>query len=177
VGSTWEAKIWLDLELTDFYAKWKGKLIVDWPGLERSWWRWANRNQILVDSILEQSALDAEMPLWEELTLTWQELKILPSKWKAALSEWRGIYFIFDEVDGKGYVGSAYGSENILGRWLSYASSGHGGNKELRRRDPESFKFSILQRVSPDMEPTDIVRLEATWKDRLHTRTFGMNEN
>ena len=166
-----------DLELTDFYAKWKGRLIVDWPGPERAWWRWANRNEILIDAILEQSALDAEMPPWDELTLTWEELKVLPSKWKAALSEWRGIYFILDETDGKGYVGSAYGSDNILGRWLNYASSGHGGNKELRRRDPVGFRFSILQRVSPDTEPTDIIRLEASWKDRLHTRAFGMNEN
>ena len=64
--------------------------------------------------------------------------------WKAALSQWRGIYFIFDESDGKGYVGSAYGTENIVGRWLSYAAGGHGGNKELRNRDPARFRFSIL---------------------------------
>ncbi len=117
------------------------------------------------------------MPSWEELTLTWEELKVLPSKWQVALSEWRGIYFILDETDGKGYVGSAYGCDNILGRWLNYASSGHGGNKELRRRNAASFRFSILQRVSPDMEPADIIRLERTWKNRLHTREFGMNEN
>ena len=117
------------------------------------------------------------MPPWDELTLTWDELQVLPSKWKAALSEWRGIYFILDESDGRGYVGSAYGGENILGRWLNYASSGHGGNKELRNRDPANFRYSILQRVSPDMEPADIIRLEGTWKDRLHSREFGMNEN
>lgn len=33
-----------------------------------------------------------------------------------------------------------------------------------------------VQRVSPDMEATDIIRLESSWKDRLHTREFGMNE-
>ena len=70
------------------------------------------------------------MPRWDELRFTWGELKILPSKWKAALSQWRGIYFIFDESDGQGYVGAAYGKENILGRWLNYAKRGHGGNKE-----------------------------------------------
>ena len=92
----------------------------------------------------EQSILDAAMPRWDELRFTWDELKILPSKWKAALSQWRGIYFIFDESDGKGYVGSAYGTENIVGRWLSYAAGAHGGNKELRNRDPARFRFSIL---------------------------------
>lgn len=172
-----ESVLWFDLGPTDFYKEWKGRLVVDWPGSERSWWRWADRNCFLVSIIHEQSILDAAMPRWDEMRFTWGELKVLPSKWKAALSQWRGIYFIFDEGDGKGYVGSAYGTENILGRCLSYAARGHGGNKELRKRNPERFRFSILQRVSPDMQPAEIIRLESSWKDRLHTREFGMNEN
>ena len=119
---------------------------------------------LAVSTIHEQSILDAAMPRWDELRFTWDELKVLPSKRKAALSQWRGICFIFDESDGKGYVGSAYGTENIVGRWLSYAAGGHGGNKELRKRDPTHFRFSILQRVSPDMEPAEIIRLESAWK-------------
>jgi hypothetical protein len=172
-----ESILWFDLAPTAFYQDWKGRLIVAWPPPERSWWRWADRNRIGVSTIHEQSILDAAMPPWDELGFTWDELKVLPSKWKAALSQRRGIYFIFDESDGRGYVGSAYGTENILGRWLSYAASGHGGNKELRKRNPASFRFSILQRVSPDMESAEIIRLESSWKDRLHTRDFGMNEN
>jgi hypothetical protein len=172
-----ESVLWFDLELTDFYRDWKGRLVVDWPPPERSWWRWADRNVIPVSVVHPQTILDAEMPRWDELSFTWDELKVLPSKWKAALGQWRGIYFIFDESDGKGYVGSAYGTDNILGRWLGYAASGHGGNKELRRRAPAQFRFSILQRVSPDMEIAEITQLESSWKDRLHTREFGMNEN
>ena len=30
-------------QLTDFYAEWKGRLIVQWPGSERSWWRRAHQ--------------------------------------------------------------------------------------------------------------------------------------
>jgi hypothetical protein len=117
------------------------------------------------------------MGSWDELVLTWAQLKVLPVKWQAALKEWRGIYFIFDSSDGHGYVGSAYGIDNTLGRWLNYAATGHGGNKELRKRDPANFQFSILQRVSPDMPSDEVIRLEQSWKTRLHTRTFGMNEN
>ena len=169
--------LWFDLERTDFYSSWKGKLVVDWPGLERSWWRWSDRNSITVSVIHEQSLLDEEMPPWDELILTWEELKILPSAWKAALGQWRGVYYIFDETDGKGYVGSAYGGDNILGRWLNYAARGHGGNKKLRSRDSSRFLFSILQRVSPDRESRDVIRLETAWKARLHTREFGLNAN
>ena len=172
-----ETILWFDLDPIDFYPEWKGRLVVDWPPPERSWYRWAARNRFHVHAIHEQSVLDAEMPTWDTLTLTWEELRVLPAKWKTALGEWRGVYFIYDVTDGKGYVGSAYGGDNIFGRWQNYAASGHGGNKELRRRDHRNFRFSILQRTSPDMEAADVIRLEATWKDRLHTREGGLNKN
>src|SRR5262245_34384652 len=38
--------LWFDLGLTDFYAQWKGRLIVGWPPPERSWWRRAHRNEM-----------------------------------------------------------------------------------------------------------------------------------
>ncbi len=166
-----------DLERTDFYSEWSGKLVIAWPPPERSWWRWAARNTMLIDAIHETSALTAHMPAWDRIVLSWAELAVLPSKWKAALAEWRGIYLIFDTSDGRAYVGSAYGGENILGRWLNYAASGDGGNVGLADRDPSSFRFSILQRVSPDMESDEVITLEASWKDRLHTREFGLNRN
>lgn len=170
--------IWFELATTSFYSSWKGKLIVGWPTPERAWWRRAHRNAFPVIAIREDSALESAMPPWNEIVLDWKELGVLPSQWKAALSEWRGIYYIVDTSDGKGYVGSAYGADNLLGRWQSYAASGHGGNRELRKRDPRDFRFSILQRVSPDMEASDVIRLEASWKQRLHThRPHGLNDN
>lgn len=170
--------LWFDLALTDFYAEWKGKLIVSWPPPERSWWRRAQRNVFSVLAVLEDSALDAAMPDWDRIDLTWDELAVLPTRWQAILSQWRGVYFIFDEADGKGYVGSAYGGENLLGRWRNYAASGHGGNRLLRQHNPKSFRFTILQRVSPDMDADDVIRLESSWKDRLHTRApHGLNDN
>jgi hypothetical protein len=173
-----ESLLWFDLSITDFYAEWKGKLIVSWPPPERSWWRRAERNVIPVAAILEESAFDPEPKVWDEIVLTWEELSVLPPRLRAKLSEWRAIYYIFDTADGKGYVGSAYGGTNLLGRWLNYGDRGHGGNVLLRQRDPKNFCFSILQRVSPDMEPADVIRLEGTWKERLHTRQpFGLNDN
>ena len=63
------------------------------------------------------------MPEWDELALTWEDLRVLPTRWKSALSQWRGVYVIFDHDDGKRYVGSAYGKDNLLGRWLHYAAA------------------------------------------------------
>ena len=170
--------LFFDLVQTEFYAPWRGRLVVNWPPPERAWWRWASQNEIPVNAVLEESALSAAMPRWDQIVLAWRDLTYLPSRWKLALAEWRGIYFIFDTSDGKGYVGSAYGAENLLGRWAQYAESGHGGNKLLRERRPDDLQFSILQRVSPDMDGTEVIQLEATWKDRLHTRSpCGLNDN
>jgi hypothetical protein len=170
--------LWFDLALTDFYAHWKGRLIVGWPPPERSWWRRAHRNEMPVVAVLEDSALDSAMPEWDEIQFTWEELGVLPTRWKSALSQWRGIYYIFDTSEGRGYVGSAYGESNLLGRWLNYAARGDGGNKLLRQRDHRNFRFTILQRVSPDLETRDVIRLEGSWKQRLHTRApHGLNDN
>lgn len=171
--------LWFDLKLTEFYAHWKGKLIIGWPPPERSWWRRSHLNEMPVVAILEESALEGAMPTWNEVNLTWKDLGILPRSWRSVLSQWRGIYYIFDAAERKGYVGSAYGKSNLLGRWLNYAARGHGGNSLLQPpRDPRTFQFTILQRVSPDMDPADVIQLEATWKRRLHTYApNGLNDN
>jgi hypothetical protein len=118
------------------------------------------------------------MPAWNELELTWADLSVIPKSWEVALSQWRGIYFIFDSSDGKAYVGAAYGSDNLLGRWRYYSTSGHGDNRYLKHRNPQNFRFTILERVSPDMPSEDVIRLENTWKMRLHTRhPHGLNDN
>jgi hypothetical protein len=175
-----DTTLWFDLVVTDFYAHWKGKLVVGWPGKELSWWRRAYKpkNEMPVLAILEDSALDTAMPPWDEIEFTWEELSVLPTRWKSELSRWPGIYYIFDTSDGKGYVGSAYGENNLLGRWLNYAASGYGGNRLLRQRDPRNFRFTILQFVSPGTNPRDVIRLESSWKQRLHTREpYGLNDN
>lgn len=170
--------LWFDLRHSSHLNSLKGRLIIDWPGIERSWWRWADRNHFAVHAIREESLLVRPMLEWHAMTLSWQELQVLPASWKNRLSQWRGIYFIFDKSALKGYVGSACGTDNLLGRWMDYAVTGHGGNRLLRTRNPEDFSFSILQRVSPDMERDEINRLESSWKDRLHTRApIGLNDN
>ena len=62
---------------------------------ERAWWRWASRNVIPVSAILPESAFKGAMPSWEVIDLGWEELKVLPTRYRTKLSEWRAIYFIF----------------------------------------------------------------------------------
>lgn len=172
------SRLWFDLRLTEHFASWKGKLVVGWPPPERSWWRRANRKDYTVFAILEESALNDEMPDWDTLSLRWNQLAALPRTWQARLREWRGVYYIFDITDSRGYVGSACGKDNILGRWRNYAVSGHGGNKLLRRRNRDNLRFTILQTLARDTEPKEVIEQERKWKLRLHTRApLGLNDN
>lgn len=168
---------WFELEPVEFYSHWKGRLVVNWPPPERSWWRRAHKNDLSIHAVHERSAFDSDMPPWHKINLTWDELKVLPKSWKALMSQWRGIYYIYDESDHRGYVGSAYGESNLMGRWENYGDTGHGGNKLLRGRNPENFRYSILERVSPDMRPAEVIALETSWKERLHTYApAGLND-
>lgn len=172
-----EGTQWFDLDLRTHLLEWRGRLVIKWPGSERSWYRWAHNNEIEIEAISEDSKLVGPLPNWRDMIFNWQELSSLPKTWRSQLSEWRGVYYIHDTSDNRGYVGAAYGAENILGRWVQYSKTGHGDNKHLIKRDPENFVFSILERVSPDTDVSSVTRLESQWKRRLHTLyPAGLND-
>jgi len=156
--------------------KWSGRLTIGWNS-ERSWARWADRNEFPIEALHEQDQFAEVVPDWREVIVSWNDLAAIPKEWASAIRQWRGVYYVFDQSDGRGYVGSACGAQNILGRWLNYAATGHGDNRHLRARDPQNFLFSILQLTAPDLDANEVVALESSWKRRLHTRTHGLNGN
>ena len=156
----------------------RGKLVVGWPPPERSWYRRAHNNLMPILAIREENYFSADPPPWHEIDFTWAELGILPQRMRAALEQWRGVYLIWDSLDAKSYVGSAYGASNILGRWENYAATGHGGNKHLRGRNPANFRFTVIELVAPNTASELVIALESSWKRRLHTAApNGLNEN
>jgi hypothetical protein len=167
--------LFFDLKPVEFYPQWTGRLVIDWPRPAIKWFRWAANGQFTVNNISVDSQFEEELPPWDKISFTYNQLKTLPRNWQAALEQWRGIYYIFDTSDKNAYVGSAYGQWNIMGRWRVYAETGDGGNVNMVGRNPENYIFSILERVSPDMTPTEIQRIEHSWMDRLHTREYGLN--
>jgi hypothetical protein len=167
----------LDLAESPILSGLIGHLLVEWITRGQSWSHRSDRHDLPILAIHEENHLDLVSKPWYEIDLSWSELATLPPNKRLQLAEWRGIYLIFDKSDGKSYVGSASGNSNLLGRWLDYAARSDGGNHLLRGRDPTNFRFSILQRVSPDMPPGEVQHIEATWKQRLHTRTHGLNAN
>jgi hypothetical protein len=85
-----------------------------------------------------------------DFTLTHIELRSLfehqeaNSEWKARLSAVAGVYLILATTTGQQYVGSAYGTDGIWGRWASYAADGHGGNKLLRDLGRQTPRTQML---------------------------------
>lgn len=178
-GAETKTRLWFDLRLREeFYADWKGKLTIEWPGAEINWHRIADRAVFKITAIHGESLLCEKPPAsYRDWDLQWDQLRLLDESWKAMLRGWRGIYYIFDISDGRGYVGKASGAQNLLGRWLNYADGGDGGNLKLRGRNPVNFRFSILELVPGDLEEDDVNQREQNWMRRLRTRTrtHGLN--
>lgn len=74
-------------------------------------------------------------------------------------------------------MGSAYGSNGFMQRWLEYASTGHGDNVKLKSRNPSDYQVSILEVASSSASDADITALETRWKQKLQSREMGLNSN
>lgn len=101
------------------------------------------------------------------------------------LREISGVYYLLDTKTGRGYVGSAYGSDGLAQRWSCYTSTLTGGNKKLKelyeKEGPEYFKqnfrFSLLEWFHDKLPAEKIIERESMWKDALGTRISGYNAN
>ena len=70
--------LWFELKRTKHFDDWRGKLIIRWPGMALSYWRWASRNHFDVYSISEESIFIERMKPWDQIVLTHAQLENLP---------------------------------------------------------------------------------------------------
>lgn len=170
-GRTWPA---FDFERLPALSDYVGRVQIR-PKLTQSYARLAENLDAEIVALSEGSILAAAAPDWRDFIVTAPEIRALPRSWAARLREWRGVYMILDQADGKRYVGSAYGAENLLGRWQHHVAATYGITAHLKGRRTDGFRFSILERVSPDLPAEEVIALEHGWMDRLGTRDFGLN--
>jgi hypothetical protein len=69
------------------------------------------------------------------------------------------------------------GAAGFWGRWSQYIDNGHGGNKKLMNRKRSDYRVSILHVASSAETDDDVRAIEQEWKDNLHTRANGLNDN
>ncbi|MES2666814.1 MAG: GIY-YIG nuclease family protein [Pseudomonadota bacterium] len=155
-----------------------GRMVVRKPIGVRGYRFLAETLDCQIVEITRQRQLSPPSPDWRDFIVTAEEMLNLPRDWAARLEGWRGVYLITDEADGMRYVGSAYNTENLLGRWRAHVAGENGVTVELGKRSPAQFRFSILQLLLHDAEASDVLMVETNWKRRLHTRhPFGLNLN
>ncbi len=184
---------YFDLRRTEFLEPLKNRLVVDWD-VPRVWHRRAANAANM--PVLEIADRDKEpFPGFDNVMLTFHQLSEMVTDhryldWRTALSQVQGIYLITDSSNGKQYVGKADGTERILGRWKTYASDGHGGNRALRELSQASigaggtktdharhFVFSLLRVFGPSTSSSEVDAAESHYKKALLTREFGLNHN
>ncbi len=158
----------------DALQRFKGRIQIAVPA-GRAYVRIADNLDAEIVALSEESLLIPPANDWDHFIVSGPMLRSLPASWAARLREWRGIYLIVDESDGARYVGSAYRVDNLLGRWQEHVARDKGVTKELAKRDPVDFRFSILQLLAPDAEPDAVIAMEHSWMERLHTREHGLN--
>lgn len=163
-----------DLEPKETMADLRGRVVVESPG-GRNYVRVAANTPLEVVELSEAHQLISPPPEWRDFIVSGAFLRAIPRTWADVLRQWRGIYLMTDQSDGMRYVGSAYGQQNLFGRWEEHVRGECGVTVELVRRDPLNFQFSILERVSPDATIEDITSLEHTWIRRLDTIQHGLN--
>ena len=175
-----------DLEHIDLLEEYENRLVIDWGDSTRQW-KQKGSNEKPVSYILPNEK--QKFPGYESLVLSYGKLKsviddsVTYETWRAALSSICAVYLIVDCESGMQYVGSAYGTDGLWGRWSQYVHTQHGGNKELIKLLDEyptrhyQFQFSILQVLPKSASEKEVLDAEKLYKRKLMTKEHGLNDN
>ncbi len=186
-------KEWLDshyfyqMQRLSAFEALEGRVVIEWGKGTRRWHQRPTNKEVV--QILPQGQPVAMFDDYLGFTLRYDQLKDLYRRpevnreWRARLSAVAGVYLILATTTGAQYVGSAHGVEGFWGRWAAYAKDGHGGNKLLsdlveKDRDyPEKFSYSILQILPPTFARSEVLKWEGLYKQKLGSRSVGLNVN
>jgi hypothetical protein len=163
----------------------ENRILVDWKGSPNSWSLAAESNDHDISALLEQSRDELQFEGYDQVSLTWYELKIVLQRkeWQAALQNQKAVYMQTDKRNNKHYVGSATSKDGLYNRWQAYAKNGHGGNEGLKELNfdaiKENFSYSILEVFPPKVDDEEVLARESWWKELLNSRNkdFGYNKN
>jgi hypothetical protein len=165
-----------DLRLLDEMADYRDRLVIEWgPGV-RTWVQRAEGKAKPVVEIAQQ--YEPRFPGFREFARRIDDVPTLPNGWQQVLRSVKGVYLLVDVESGQQYVGSAKGTDSLLGRWLTYAEDGHGGNIALKaaaRAGRRTYEVSVLEVVDENTPDMTIEQIESYWKNKLLSREFGLN--
>ncbi len=153
-----------------------GRIVIEWGSGARAWVQRPDKQNKAVIEIRRES-VDPPFPGFADFRHRINDLNSVPISWRIAMSAVSGVYLLTCIKSGKQYVGSAYGEGGFWRRWEYYSSSGHGGNVAMKKIEDADYQVSILEVSASTAHPTEIIEAEARWKNKLLTRSFGLNMN
>lgn len=162
-----------DCRLAAELSEYSGRLQVAFPG--RNWRQLAEGQHHVVQ--IADAVRDPDFPGLLEFIKPLSEIPRLPAAWRAHLRLAKGIYLLTCPRTKEQYVGKATGDDGFLGRWMIYATNGHGGNIRLRSRDSSDYQVTILEVVGSSATSREIDLMETRWKQKLQSREMGLNAN
>jgi hypothetical protein len=181
------AKHYYRLEKCPEFADLEGRVVVDWGSGALAWHQHLKNKPVI--EIFPKGRLLPPFTDYLDFALSYDQLVQLIDTaeahrdWKTSLSAVAGVYLILAETTGHHYVGSAYGLGGFWTRWSQYATTGDGGNVELRSlveneaAYPKAFRFSILHVLPKTTAPEEVIRRESLYKIKLGAKTTGLNLN
>ena len=181
--------IFMVLEKVKEFEKFENRVVIDWV-VPRGWYNtYGKVKDKEVIKILPYNFVD-EFPGLMKIRINSKELRTIinnhqaHSKWYESLTRLQAVYMILDKKSGNQYIGTTYGQNGLWQRWESYAKGDFtGGNKELielKENDSnfhDNFQYSILEVLSKNASQKECIDAECLWKEKLGTRTFGLNKN
>jgi hypothetical protein len=181
------SKYYYELKRQSQFKDLEGRVIIDWGSGALAWHQHLKNKRVI--EVMPPGRFLDPFSDYLDFSLSHSQLRELIEKstahrdWKAALSAVAGVYLILAETTGHQYVGSAYGTDGIWGRWSRYATNGHGGNAKLRTlletdgAYPRSFRYSVLQVLPKSTTAAEVIRWESQYKLKLGSRATGLNVN
>lgn len=183
------ANFFYDLQVCHELEELFDRLVIDWGGATISWYQ--NKVDKDISQIMAPGFVKI-FPGWDKVNITHQELSAIIRSpkgnpdWELFLKSHDGVYLVLDNITGRQYVGSATGEkEGLWGRWTGYANNGHNCNKLLEELLVErgdlhksNFTFSlhhVFARGAATVK--EILFYESLLKEKLGSRTFGLNAN
>lgn len=167
-----------ELKLVDALASYQDMLVIDWGAGTRTWVQRAANQPKPVIEIAHQ--YEPHFPGFRSFIHPVDDVPALPNGWQQVLRSVKGVYLLVDVDSGQQYVGSAKGTDSLLGRWLSYAAGGDGGDVALKaaaKGGRRTYQVSVLEVVDENTPDDTIEQIESFWKNKLLSRRFGLNRN
>lgn len=177
IAGTHSASVVFETRRLEALAEYRGRIVIEWGDAARVWVQRADRQEKAIIEVRREPR-EPSFPGFLHLMLPLDKVANVPPAWSVALRNVRGIYLLVHRGSGAQYVGSAYGADGILGRWLSYAD-GHGGNVAMRElaAGADAYEATILEIVGSDATIEEICERENLWKKKLGSKAQGLNCN